>query len=761
MSTPSTSSAAYVEIAPYSLQLAIVAGGAVVALRSFSLDAKSDIAAFVAEHKVNGVLRAALLAGHAGLHRAAEAEAAAIRRPAALLAHAKKLNSSFDAAPVAVAVDATTGLPVDDARVAPWLLASADGAAYEAARQLLGEMGLAPAEFTLAAPLHLGAVSGSLSGSETALVVIPAADEASVAWVGAQGVSRVVSAPLGYSVVFEAVQKGLGLKFKAAAAKLFFNPGYDFTEQAEKIAEPLAEALRPALAEQSGATLLHITGLTESQPWLCAAVAKALGLSAWAPANSALLAGLSGDKVVPFAAAAGVLRLAATGTSYSAWAQPTLDVLVQRGTAAPFAPPPAAVAPAAAVPPVAPVVPASSPVAAPAQAVKAPVPPAPVLKPEVKPVAEKNAPVAKPVAPVAPAPPPAKAAPASAPAAAKPVQAVPAAAPVATAAAKTAAPAATAAVSSPAGQAPAAPIESVEVTSVPARKGGKNPILIAGAVGIVAAVVGLAFHFRSPGRTEAKQPEPTEQAAPAEPAAGANPAAPAQATSTPVVAAVPPPAPLAIPAPTLVPEAVDLSRGDPAAYSNSRYRFQVNSKGFIQALSNSRDEVFVESAAGISLQGSYVGTDGRRRWFNVGGVDDSGYQATVRKSVRNGVTKFDVKVTHPRFELTQTFECFAESVKVDVKFTPVNLRDPRGVIAAVHSVRFSPVALNPSTRMRDTGDAFIYSLKAGAFRVGYDSANWGREGTGGRQTIVAGENGVAFHFTDSGNNSLSYEMFAP
>lgn len=729
MSTPSTSSSTFVEIAPYSLHLAVVTGGQVVALRSFTLDAKQDIAAFVAEYKINGAMRAALLPGHGGLHRATESEAAALRRPAALLAHAKKINPGFDSAPVATAVDAATGLPVDDARVAPWLLASADGAAYEAARQLLGELGIAPSELTLAAPLHLGAVTGSLAGAEVALVVIPAADEASVAWVGAQGVSRVAIAPLGYSVVFEAVQKGLGLKFKAAATKLFFNPGYDFTEQADKIAEPLAEALRPVIEMQPGATLLHIAGLTENQPWLCAAVAKALGLASWAPANSVLLAGLSGDKVIPSASAAGVLRLAASGTSYSAWAQPTLDVLVQRGTAAPFTAAPAPVA-----------IPVAAPVAAsePTPPIKAAVvPPAPAPKPVAKPVA-KPAPAPKAAAPVAPAPSPAKAAPAAVPA--KPVQSV------------------------PAGDVSETPIESVVVSTASARKSGKNPVLIAGAVGVVAAVVGLAFHFRSPSRTEANQPAPTEQVTPAEKAA-TKPVAPAQATSTPVMAAVPAPAPLAIPAPTVTatvqPESTDLSRADPSAYSNARYRFQVSSKGFIQALSNTRDEVFVESAAGISLQGSYVGTDGRRRWFNVGGVDDAGYQATVRKSVNNGVTRFDVKVTHPRFELTQSFECLAESVKVDVKFTPINLRDPRGVIAAVHSVRFAPVALNPSTRMRETADAFIYSLKAGAFRVGYDSANWGRDGTGGRQTIVAGENGVAFHFTDSGSNSLSYEMVAP
>src|SRR5690606_26722401 len=148
-------------------------------------------------------------------------------------------------------------------------------------------------------------------------------------------------------------------------------------------------------------------------------------------------------------------------------------------------------------------------------------------------------------------------------------------------------------------------------------------------------------------------------------------------------------------------------------FGNDRYRLEVTEKGFIQALATPRDEVLVESAAGISLQGSYVGTDGRRKWFNVGGVDDAGYQATVKKSVRDGATVFDVKVTHPRFELEQTFRCLPDAVKVSAKFTPINLRDPRGVIAAVHSVRLSPVALIPSLRMRASADVFAYAMKAG------------------------------------------------
>jgi hypothetical protein len=174
--------------------------------------------------------------------------------------------------------------------------------------------------------------------------------------------------------------------------------------------------------------------------------------------------------------------------------------------------------------------------------------------------------------------------------------------------------------------------------------------------------------------------------------------------------------------------------------------------------------VLVESAAGISLQGSYIGTDGRRKWFNVGGVDDIEYEATVSKAVRQDVTIFDIKITHPRFQLEQSFHCLADTVKVTSKFTPIDLRDPRGVVAAVHSVRLSPAALNSSSRMRATGDSFAYAMKAGTLRVGFDGEVWSRDGADGKQTIIAGENGVAFHFTETAKaprNQLNYEIVMP
>ncbi len=671
MANPSASNVAYAELAPHSIHVAILSGRKVIATRAFSLDAKADLASFVAEHQVSGAVRAALVGGRNYLHRSGDAESGAVRQPGALQAHAGKMAHGFDGVPVAVAVDAATGTAPDATRVTPWLLAAVDAAALANAREILGAAGLAPTDVTLAAPAHFGAVAGSLAAGETALVLVPGDDDAQLAWVTSAGVQAVATAPVGYAKIYEAVQLGLGLKFKAAAGKLFYNENYDFSDAGPKIAEPVAAQLKGVLGAQP-VTHLHVVGLVPSQAWLVAQVAKLLGVNAWSPSAAALAGRLSleMDPSLVSAGSAGLLQVASAGSSDAAWVQSTLDTLAARprNTAAPF-------------------------------------------------------PVAKSAASVA----------------AAPVAAQPASAPVVSVA-----------VQENASRGAPAPV---------ARKSNKGPILIAGTVGVVAAVVGLAMHFRSPAARQDAKTEPAPAQVESSPAAPAPTPAPAPIVPTPV----PAPAPLVMP-PAAATVVTDLSAADPRKFSNDRYRFEVTEKGFIQALSTTRDEVLVESAAGISLQGSYVGTDGRRKWFNVGGVDDMGYQATVKKSVKAGVTVFDVKVTHPRFELEQSFSCLADTVKVNARFTPINLRDPRGVIAAVHSVRLSPVALNPSLRMRASADLFAYAMKAGTLRVSFDNSVWARDGADGRQTIIAGENGVAFHFTESGDanrNTLNYEIGVP
>ncbi|MBC8039602.1 MAG: hypothetical protein H7Y06_03595, partial [Opitutaceae bacterium] len=614
-------------------------------------------------------------------HPSTEEETTAIRQPAALLAHIAKLPHDFEGTPFSVVVDACSGLPPAPDTPSPWIATAVEASEIEAAKTRLTELGLAPAALTLAAPVQFGVVAASLAAGETALVLLPGESNAHLAWVTAEGTQALAIVPAGYAQIFEAVQLGLGLKFKAAAGKLFYNENYDFSEASPKVAATLAPAIQSFLTD-APATHLHIAGLIPSQAWLVNNLAASLNLAPWSPAGAALASRLSLDTgaVAITAATAGTLPLASAGTNDAPWVQASLQAQAAKVKAP--SPAPAAAKPAITV--VAPAKPTNTPAAK----------PTPVVIESVKAqTAPKPQPTPKPV--------PATAAPA------------PASAP----------------------------------QSAPGKK-KTGPVIIATTVAVVAAVVGLAAYFKRPS----SRPPVNEQ-----PEASAPAVTPPAPTPAPVaVAPTPPPAPVII--------SVDKFAADQRRFGNDRYRFEVADKGFIQALSTTGDEVLVESAAGISLQGSYVGTDGRRKWFNVGGVDDAGYVATVKKSVQAGVTVFDVKVTHPRFELTQTFSCLPGSIKVSAKFTPINLRDPRGVIAAVHSVRLSPVALNPSQRMQAAADSFTYAMKAGKLAVSFDTTFWVRDGIDGRQTIIAGENGAAFHFTESNEpnrNTLSYEVSVP
>ena len=685
MATPA-STVAFVELAPHSLQIAIVCGRRLVALRSFARDARADIGAFVAEHGLAGVVRGTLLGASHFLHLSSDAEAGAIRQPGALQAHAVRLPHGFAGVPFATVVDAAGGFAPDSARVSPWLLSAVDAAAAAAARDTLGALGLAPADLTLAVPVHLGVVAASLGAGETALVLIPGEEQSHLVWIASAGVQSVVESPVGFSAIFSAVQQGLGLKFKAAAGKLFYNVNYDFSDSAPKIGALVAAELKPALAA-TPATHLHVAGLLPCQAWLVEQLAANLGVKVCsaAPAVVATRFNLELGSVPVSPAAVPLWALIAAGSGDAPWVQSSLEALIAKAkTVAPVVPEVASASITESVDP-------ATPVVAPAPAVAAA--PSPV---ESVRVATMQSPV--------------------------------------------------------------------EADHAPARKHKSGRMLIAATVGLVAAVVGVAAYFRSSPRRAEPKPVVPPAVAPAEPAAPAQSPAPAAANPAPAATPAPAPAaPVVSPAP-VASSATDLSFAQPRRFSNDRYRFDVSDKGFIQALSSPRDEVWVESAAGVSLQGSYVGTDGRRKWFNVGGVDDAAYQASVQKSVEAGVTVFKVKVTHPRFELDQTFRCLPASIKVSASFTPINLRDPRGSIAAVHSVRVAPVALNPAARMRPAPDSFAYTLKSGSLAVSFDNGAWARDGAEGRQTINAGENGVAFHFTDSPETSrriLNYEITLP
>jgi len=709
MATTPTPTLVFAELAPHALHIAIISGRKIVACQAFKPESKAEIAAFGVEHKIAGIVRASILGERIFLHLSSSNEATSIRTPVALKAHVDQLAHGFTAPPSAEVFDAATGLVPDANKNSPWLLALYDNSAFGVLSDSLGELGLAPAGTTLAAPAHLGAVAASLAAGEIAAVFIPGTDEAWLGLVTNAGVQSVVSVPLGFTQIFESVQKGLGLKFRAAAGKLFFNDTYDFGDASAKISEMLTPVLKPML-DGKGATFFHVVGLASGQIWFAHSLASALGLAPLKATGASVAERVGLDAAgadIPLGAA-GLLYLMAAGSASAAWIQPTLDNLVIEARKKPEA-----IAPVIA--PNTSTVPAMGKAAAAASGPAAPVAPA---KSVAKPAAPAPAAAIKPASAPKPAPKPA-------------VKLVPKPMPV---------PVLEVAVS----QTP--PTASAQ----PARKSSKAPLFMAVGVGLVASVVGLGLYFRSPNSPRAADPTPS-----------------AVATPTPAPAPAATPAPLPTPAfvatPTPVPPAAstDLVSAESNKFANNVYKFSISPKGFIKSLSTARDEVLIDSAGGISLQGSYAGSDGRKKWFNIGGVDDVSYVSTVNKTVRDGATVFDVLIRHPRFNLDQSFACLPNSIKVTAKFTPINLRDPRGAVVGVNSLRLDPASVNPSLRMRSMDNQFIYSMRSSILTIAYDAASWSRDGVGGLQSIVAGENGLSFHFTSSSepsNNLLNYEI---
>jgi len=404
----STANRVFVEISPHSLQLAVIDGRRLVACGDYSLDEKDALAAFLATHEVKNVA-VALVSPKQPFARLAGQEAATVRSEEGLLACAQTLCANPTAPLSAVACDAATGKPVDPAGQEPWLMAGTTAESLTAARDQLTALGLpVPALTALALPSQLGSVVAALQDMpESARVAVLAMGEndSVLGLVSAAGVEAVRPVAVGFTQIYEAVQLGLGLKFRAAAPKLFFNAAYDFADAADKIAAHLAVPVQAALSEFSDRPgILHVVGLPEKQEWLARALGQALGMTGWAPDAAKICSQLEmqvTEGITPTANTLRLIQLASTNdATHAAWLPFSLGDRPKPAPAAPVAvkPAPATVAPL--------------PTTAPAP-----------KKPVVAPPAKAVAPVIKPAAPVQPrpAPKPAQAAvPAPAPAPVKP-----------------------------------------------------------------------------------------------------------------------------------------------------------------------------------------------------------------------------------------------------------------------------------------------------------------------------------------------------
>lgn len=375
-------------------------------------------------------------------HLATEEESAQFFTPAALRTFVGSLSGAGSDPSAIVGLQAANGRPLDGRPGSRWFLTGAPEASLTAMQSTLREWKLPPDRVEAASVALLGAVLAEQKRTSAAPVLIwDIGDTTSELFlVGSQALQAVNRLAFGFDKVAESVQTELKLKFKGAAAKLFFNEFYDFSEIGSKIADQVAGSLRSAVAEisaKSGAPATFLcTGLTSKQSWFTEHLAKSVGLAPWQPdliawcdrtgltfvgntLQAKLGPGWLGLLSVVSASQAG--EAAADSAWHPVWIgeAPAVEARAAAVEAAPTpkaAPPPAATRPAAVPPaaktiPPAPAAPAAAPVPPPAPAARATIPPTPPAKAPAPPTPAAPA-VARTIPPTPPAKTPAQPVPA-------------------------------------------------------------------------------------------------------------------------------------------------------------------------------------------------------------------------------------------------------------------------------------------------------------------------------------------------------------
>jgi hypothetical protein len=222
-------------------------------------------------------------------HLAGDEESRQVFTAAALQTFGESLPYASSSPSEIIGLQAGNGLPLDGKPGSRWFLAGAPKASLQAMQSTLRDWKLAPSKIEAADLALLGAVLSEQRRTGAAPVLIWDIGETAseLFLVGSQALQAVNRLAFGFDKVAASVQAELNLKFKGAAAKLFFNEFYDFSEVGPKIADRVADSLRSALAEISAkagapASLL-CTGLTSKQSWFTEHLAKSVELVPWQP----------------------------------------------------------------------------------------------------------------------------------------------------------------------------------------------------------------------------------------------------------------------------------------------------------------------------------------------------------------------------------------------------------------------------------------------------------------------------------------------
>ncbi len=280
----------YVELTRHSLHAVRATGPAIEFCRECPLDQKPAVEELLAAwgngSPIQAVVAFAPLQSH--WHLSAGNEASRHRTDAALRTFAGNLPHGLEGPFELLSCHAEDGSALTPVGNARWLINLAPTSSLEAATAGVRERQIEPTRIESGILSRIAAAATAVrhAGSSPVVLWQLGLENSQLFLVTARGVEGVAPCSTGLDSLFTIVQGALGLKLRGAAARLFFNDTYDFSEAGPRIAAELAPSLKTALSTLPPAVAtaaFSCASFTGKQAWFSAEIARSVGLTPWTP----------------------------------------------------------------------------------------------------------------------------------------------------------------------------------------------------------------------------------------------------------------------------------------------------------------------------------------------------------------------------------------------------------------------------------------------------------------------------------------------
>ena len=282
----------FLETSRYTLTIARASDGKIEAVRECAIDNKPTLeealTAIKPSWQVDGMaLRVASISpSPTSWYLASSEEARRTRAESAIRSLLTGVSHGIAGDVELAGCNAEDGTTISPTGASRWVVAFASKESVENSLSVLKELKIETERIESAGLSRVGAIAASLKANNSGPVILwdLGPEHSQIILVTKNGVEGVSACAVTLDTLFSATQAALGLKFKGAAARIFFNETYDFSQAGPKIAATISEGLKNALTllpQTQSPPALTVLGITGKQFWFVKEAAAALSLPTW------------------------------------------------------------------------------------------------------------------------------------------------------------------------------------------------------------------------------------------------------------------------------------------------------------------------------------------------------------------------------------------------------------------------------------------------------------------------------------------------